>query len=130
MEIRAIRNEADYDWALAEIERYFESEPRRGTADAERFDILASLIDAYEARHWPVEPPDAVEAIKYRMELSGYTAGDLARLLGSRPRASEILNRRRPLTMGMAQKLSKHWNIPAEALLTPYRLRKASHKAG
>ncbi len=126
MEIRAIRNEADYDWALAEIDRYFKHEPKPGTTDAERFDVLAALIEAYEARHWPVEPADPVEAIKYRMQLSDYTPADLGRLLGSRSRASEILNRRRPLTIAMAHKLSRGWNIPADTLLQPYRLRRST----
>lgn len=126
MEIRAIRNEKDYDWALAEIAGYFDEEPRPGTAAAERFDVLAALIEAYENRRWPIDAPDPIEAIKYRMEVSGYTPADLARLLGSRPRASEILNRRRPLTMEMAYKLSRRWNIPAESLVRPYRLRKTA----
>ena len=91
MKIRAIRNEADYDWALAEIEHYFRNEPKLGTAEAERFDVLAALIEAYEARHWPVEPADPIEAIKYRMDCPQYTPADLGRRLGSRSRASEIL---------------------------------------
>jgi len=125
MDVRAIRTEADYDWALREIEQYFEKEPRRGTVEAERFDILAALIEIYENRHWPVEPADPVEAIEYRMTLSGYTSADLARLLGSRSRASEILNRRRALTMAMAHTISTEWNIPPAALLKPYSLRGA-----
>ncbi len=120
--IRAIRNEADYDWALAEVARYFENQPAPGTEAAERFDVLASLIGAYEAKHWPIEPTDPIEAIEYRMELSGYTRKDLSELVGSRSRASEILNRKRPLTMQMAHKLSVEWNIPAEVLLQPYHL--------
>ena len=120
--IRAIRNEADYEWALAEIARYFENQPVPGTEDADRFDVLASLIEAYEAKHWTIEPTDPIEAIEYRMELSGYTQKDLSDLIGSRSRASEILNRKRPLTMQMAHKLSVEWNIPAEVLLKPYHL--------
>jgi len=120
--IRAIRNEADYDWALAEIARYFENQPVPGTEDADRFDVLASLIEAYEAKHWTIEPTDPIEAIEFRMELSGYTQKDLSELIGSRSRASEILNRKRPLTMQMAHKLSVEWNIPAEVLLKPYHL--------
>lgn len=120
--IRAIRNEADYEWALAEIARYFENQPVPGTEDADRFDVLASLIEAYEAKHWSIEPTDPIEAIEYRMELSGYTQKDLSDLIGSRSRASEILNRKRPLTMQMAHKLSVEWNIPAEVLLKPYHL--------
>lgn len=120
--IRAIRNEADYEWALTEIARYFESQPALGTAAADRFDVLASLIETYEAKHWPIEPADPVEAIEYRMEISGYTQKDLSELIGSRSRASEILKRKRPLTMQMAHKLSVEWNIPAEVLLKPYHL--------
>jgi HTH-type transcriptional regulator/antitoxin HigA len=120
--IRAIRNETDYDWALTEIARYFENQPEPGTAAAERFDVLANLIEAYEAKHWPIEPTDPIAAIEYRMEIAGYTQKDLSELIGSRSRASEILKRKRPLTMQMAYKLSVEWNIPAEVLLKPYHL--------
>lgn len=65
LDVGPIRGEADYDWALREIESYFVREPRRGTKDAAHFDILAALIDAYEAKHWPIEPPDPLEAIRY-----------------------------------------------------------------
>jgi len=119
MKVRPIRTEADYDWALKEIERYFEREPKRGTPDADRFDVLATLIEAYEAKHWPIDPPDAVEAIRFRMEQSGLRQADLAQLIGSRSRASEILSRKRPLTLEQAWKLHREWNIPAESLLYP-----------
>ncbi len=118
--VRPLRNEADYNWALAEIAPYFETEPAPGTPEADRFDILAMLIDSYEAKHWPIEPADPIEAIRYRMETGGYTQADLARLLGSRPRASEIMNRKRALTIPMAYKLHREWHIPAEALIRPY----------
>ena len=81
--IRAIRTEADYDWALAEIEQYFLGEPEPGSPSAERFDVLAALIEAYEARHWPIEPSDPIEAIRYKMEVAGLKQSDLAELLGS-----------------------------------------------
>lgn len=122
MEIRPIRSEADYDAALREIAVYFEREPKPGTKGADRFDVLAALIGAYEDKHWPVEPLDPVEAIRYRMEQAGLTQAKLAVLLGSRSRASEIMSRRRPLTLDMAWKLHRAWNIPAESLLRPYRL--------
>ncbi len=122
IEIRPIRNERDYDWALKEIERYFDREPKRGSSQAARFDILAALIEVYEARHWPIDPPDAIEAIRFRMQHSGMKQADLARLLGSRSRASEIMNRRRLLTMEQARKLNVEWRIPAEVLLRPYRI--------
>jgi HTH-type transcriptional regulator/antitoxin HigA len=119
MDIRPLRTETDYDWALSEIAPYFETPPARGTPAGERFDVLAALIEAYEARHWPIEAPDPVAAIQARMALSGYSQADLARLLGSRSRASEILARRRGLTMEQAYRLHREWHIPAEALLRP-----------
>ena len=121
MDIRPLRTEADYDWALAEIEPYFIDPPPYGTPAAARFDVLAALIESYEAHHWPIEPPDPVAAIQARMELSGYSQADLAKLLGSRSRASEILARRRGLTMEQAYRLHREWHIPAEALLQPLR---------
>lgn len=120
--IRAIRTEADYDWALAEIEQYFQKEPEPGTPAADRFDVLAALIEAYEAKHWPIEPADPIEAIRYRMEVSGLKQTDLAELLGSASRASEILNRKRPLTTEMVYRISSKWNIPADSLVRPYHL--------
>jgi HTH-type transcriptional regulator/antitoxin HigA len=120
--IRPLRTEADYDWALEEIARYFDRPPAKGTAEADRFDLLATVIESYEAGHWPIEPADPIEAIRYRMQIAGYTQADLARLPGSRPRASEIMNRKRALTIPMAYKLHREWNIPAESLIRPYHL--------
>lgn len=121
MNVRPIRTEADYDWALKEIEPYFDKEPELGTPEADRFDVLATLIEAWEEKHWAIEPPDPVEAIRHRMREKGLGQTDLAGLLGSRSRASEILRRKRPLTMEQAWKLHREWNIPAETLLRPYR---------
>jgi HTH-type transcriptional regulator/antitoxin HigA len=115
---RPLRSEADYDEALRAIARYFEDEPRPGTPEADAFDLLALLIADYERRHWPIDPPDPVDAIRYRMETAGYSQADLGRLLGSRQRASDILQRKRRLTMRMAAKLHREWGIPAEALLS------------
>jgi HTH-type transcriptional regulator/antitoxin HigA len=122
MDIRPIRTEADYRWALAEIEQYFDKEPARGTPEADRFEVLGDLIEAYEARHWSIEHADAIELIEYRMELGGFQSKDLAEVLGSKSRASEILNRKRAITLDMARKLHAAWGIPAEALIQPYRL--------
>jgi len=121
--IRPIRNETEYDEALEEIARYFESEPKPGTPEADRFDLLALIIEDYERKRWPIDPPEIIDAIRYRMETGGYTQADLGRLLGSRQRASDILNKKRPLTMRMAWKLYREWNIPAEALIAPPRKR-------
>jgi HTH-type transcriptional regulator / antitoxin HigA len=117
MEIRPIRSEADYEAALADIEQYFIDEPDRGTPEADRFDILTALISAYEQEHWKIEAPDAVGAIKEVMALRNYTQTDLARVLGSASRASEILNRKRGLTMEQARILFLEWHIPAESLI-------------
>ncbi len=117
--IRPLRSEADYEAALDEIERYFDREPIPGTPEADRFDLLALVIEDYERKRWPIEPPDAIDAIRYRMETGGHTQADLGRLLGSRQRASDILSGKRSLTMRMAWKLNREWGIPAEALLAP-----------
>jgi HTH-type transcriptional regulator / antitoxin HigA len=113
--VRVLRSEADYDAALEEIERYFDSEPEPGTPDADRFDLLALIVEDYERKRWPIEPPDAIDAIRYRMEMGGFTQADLGRLLGSRQRASDVLKGKRPLTMSMAWRLHREWAIPAEA---------------
>jgi len=117
--IRPIRNEADYDWALQEIAAYFENQPESGSPNADRFDVLAELIGAYEAKHWPIEAPDPVDAIKAVMEQTGRDQAALGRLFNSRSRASEVLNRKRALTMDMAWKLHTEWKIPAEVLIRP-----------
>ena len=127
--IRPLRSEADYDAALKEIERYFENEPKLGTPEADRFDLLALIIEDYERKRWPIEPPDAIDAIRYRMETGGYSQADLGRLLGSRQRASDILTRKRPLTMNMAWRLHREWGIPAEALIAAPRTRRRKSAA-
>jgi len=121
MDIRPIRSEADYDWALREVERYFDQEPEPGTPEADRFDVLSALIAAYEAKHWPIEPADPVDAITYVMDVRGLTQADLAALLGSRSRASEILSRRRPISKEQAYVIHRAWGVPAECFLQPHR---------
>ena len=123
--IRPIRTEDDYEWALAEVEAYFDNEPVRGTPEADRFDVLSELIAAYEAKHWPIDDLDPVEAIAYAMELKGWKQVDLAKVVGSRPRASEIMNRKRPLTLGMIQKINSELGIPADVLVKPYHVEAA-----
>jgi HTH-type transcriptional regulator / antitoxin HigA len=117
--IHPLRSNAEHKRALAEIARYFEREPKPGTLAADRFDLLALVIEDYEKKRWPIQPPDPVDAIRYRMQTGGYTQADLGRLVGSRQRASDILRRRRRLTMQMAWKLHRAWGIPAEALIRP-----------
>ncbi|MPL92298.1 HTH-type transcriptional regulator/antitoxin HigA [Rhodobacter sp. 140A] len=122
MDIRPIRTEADHDWALAEIARYFDNQPTPGTPDADRFDVLADLIEAYEDRNFPIEPMEPIDFLRAHMEATGRTQADLAALFGSRPRASEVLNRKRALTLDMIHKLSSEWHIPADCLVRPYHL--------
>ncbi len=124
--IRPIRTEADYEWALAQAAPYFEKQPKRGAPAGDRFEVLLSLIEAYEAKHWAIDAPDPVEAIKVQMKQLGRTQADLSELIGSRSRATEILKRQRRLTMAMVRKLSASWHIPAEVLIQPYHLEAAN----
>ena len=125
MDVRPINSEKDYDWALREIEPYFDDIPKRGSARADRFDVLAALIESYEAKHWPIDPPSPLDAIRFRMEQAGLQQADLAQLVGSRSRASEILRGKRALTMEQAWRLHREWHIPADALLRPAQLKRA-----
>ncbi len=125
MTIKPIRNEADYEAALVAIEAFFDNQPAPGTPEADEFDVLATLIEAYEDKHWPIDLPDPVEAIEYKMQMAGYKQADLAKVLGSRSRASEVLRRKRALSLEMAYRLHQQWHIPAEVLLKPYHLKTA-----
>jgi HTH-type transcriptional regulator/antitoxin HigA len=116
-EIKPIKTEADYDAALAEIATLMDAEP--GTAEGDRLDVLVTLVEAYEATHWRVDPPDPITAIKLRMEQRGLTRRDLEKVLGSKSRVSEVLNRKRPLTLAMIRRLHARWEIPAESLIQP-----------
>src|SRR5262245_35776084 len=117
MDIKPIKTEADYDAALAEVATLMDA--RLGTAEGDRLDILVTLIEAYEEKHWRIDPPDPIEAIKLRMQQRGLTRSDLERVLGSKSRVSEILNRKRPLTLNMIRRLHTAWGIPAESLIQP-----------
>src|ERR1700688_4436016 len=97
-EIRPLKSEADYDAALTQIKRYFEREPEPCTPEGDRFDLLALVIEDYESKRWPIDPPDPIEAIKYSMELAGRLQVDFAKLIGSRSRASQILTHQPTLT--------------------------------
>lgn len=119
MEIRPIRTDADHRTVLQEIERLWDA--KEGTEDFNRLDVLTTLADAYEARRWPVEALDPVDTIKAEMELNGRTLGDLTRVIGKN-RATEILKRQRPLTLGMIRKLHYAWHIPTDRLVGEYEL--------
>lgn len=125
MEIHPIRTEADYDAAVAEIERLWGAEP--GTDDGDKLDILATLVEKYENEHWPLDTArvDPIDMLNYLIDEGGHTQAELAELLGSRSRASEILNRRRALTVEMIFRISEAWKVPAELLIRPYRLKAA-----
>jgi HTH-type transcriptional regulator / antitoxin HigA len=120
--IRAIRNDDDLKWALKEIEPYFDTEPEEGSADEDRFMVLATLIAAYEAEHYPIEALDPVTMITTYMEQQARTNADLAQLVGSRSRASEILGRKRALTLGMINAIADAWKLPLADLAKPYTL--------
>jgi HTH-type transcriptional regulator/antitoxin HigA len=126
--IRPIKSEADLDWALKEIELYFDNPPRRGSPEADRFDVLATLIEAYENVHYPIEPLDPIETIRAHMEMTGRSQTDLAELLGSRSRASEVLAKRRALTLPMISKISTAWRLPADLLVKSYSLKTESSR--
>jgi HTH-type transcriptional regulator/antitoxin HigA len=115
MNIRPIKSEADYDAVLAEIERLWGAEPN--TAKGDKLDVLLMLVDAYEKEHYPVDPPDPVEAIKFRMEQMGLTRKDLEAYIGSRGRVSEVLSHKRELSLKMIRQLHHNLNIPLESLI-------------
>ena len=119
MKIKPIKTEADYHSALKEIERLFDAVP--DTPEGDRLEILTTLVEAYEEKHFRIPLPDPIEAILYYMESRGFTRRDLERCIGSRARVSEVLNRKRPLTMEMIRNLHKELGISAEVLIQPYR---------
>jgi HTH-type transcriptional regulator/antitoxin HigA len=115
MDIKPIRTEADYEAALKEVDRLWGSEP--GTADGDHFEVLFTLVEAYEDQQYPILPPDPIEAIKYYMDSRGLDRRDLERYIGSSGRVSEVLSRKRPLTLAMIRKLNAGLGIPAEVLI-------------
>ncbi len=118
-ELKPIRTEADYEDAMGQMAALWGA--RSATPEGDRLDILATLVDAYEATQYPMDPPDPVEAIKFRMEQQGLTRKDLERMVGTRARVSEILNRQRNLSIGMIRKLHDVLGIPADVLIRPTR---------
>lgn len=122
-DVKPIRTEADYEAALAEVGRLWGA--RSGTVKGDRLDVLATLIDAYETRHFPMDPPDPIEAIKFRMESQGLTRKDLEDVIGTRTRIAEVLGRKRGLSIDMIRRLHEKLGIPAEILIKPTRRRVA-----
>jgi HTH-type transcriptional regulator / antitoxin HigA len=118
MELRPIRTEADYQAALKEVESLFHALPN--TPEYDQLDLLSTLVEAYEKVHHPIEAPDPIEAILYYMDTRGLSRRDLEPCLGSRARVSEVLSRKRSLTLEMIRKLNQELGIPAEVLIQPY----------
>jgi HTH-type transcriptional regulator/antitoxin HigA len=118
-ELKPIRSEADHDAAMEEVAALWGA--KSGTPEGDRLDVLATLIDAYEAKHHAMDAPDPVEAIKFRMEQQGLTRRDLEGVIGTRTRIAEVLNRRRGLSIDMIRRLHDKLGIPAEVLIRPSR---------
>ena len=124
MEIRPIKTTADYEAALEEIEQLFQAEP--GTPEGDRLEVLTTLVEAHEDQHYNLPLPDPVDAILYHMESRGLSRRDLEPYIGSRARVSEVLNRKRLLSLDMIRRLSTGLSIPAEVLIQPYESKQAA----
>ena len=122
MQLRPIKTDADHEAALLEIERLWGAE--EGTADGDRLEILTTLAEAYEEAHFPMDLPDPIEAIKFRLEQQGVDKKALIGIIGNRTRVYEVLRRDRALSLAMIQKLNQQLKIPAESLIRPIRVRK------
>ncbi|WP_114389620.1 helix-turn-helix domain-containing protein [Notoacmeibacter marinus] len=123
-ELRPIRSEADYETALKEVERLWRA--KSDTPEGDRLDVLATLIEVYEAKYYPMDPPDPVEAIRFRMEQQGLTRKDLEPMIGPRNRVADVLNRKRSLSIDMIRQLHEQLGISAEVLIRPSRFDKVA----
>lgn len=123
-ELKPIRTKADYKNAMAEVERLWGA--KSGTAQGDRLDVLATLIEAYEARHFPMDPLDPIEAIQFRMEQQGLSRKDLEPIIGTRARVAEVMNRKRSLSIDMIRRLHARFGISAEVLIRPTRANEAA----
>lgn len=117
MDIRPLHTEADYRAALAAVSPLFDREPEPGSPAGDRFEVMITLIEAYERKHFPIAPPDPVEAIKFRMEQGGLSVADMKPYIGNANRVYEVLNRKRGLSLAMIRRLHSGLGIPAEALI-------------
>ena len=127
MEIRPIRTDKDHRSALAEIDACWGAP--EGTEEGDRLDVLLALVEIYEAKRWPIdinESFDPIDVLNYAIDELGHNQAELAELLSSRSRASEILARRRPLTVDMIHKISEAWKLPADLLVRPYKIKRAA----
>ena len=115
--LKPIRNDNEYEAALAEASYFIDHEPAPKSKKADRFEVLLMLIESYEAKHYPIDLPDPIEAIKFRMDQAGLRPKDLQPMIGGLNRVYEILNRKRPLTLKMIWKLHSMLGIPAESLI-------------
>jgi HTH-type transcriptional regulator/antitoxin HigA len=118
MNIRPIKTKKDYEQAMLRLENIFDA--KKGTPKGDELEILSLLIEKYEDEKFPIDLPDPVEAIKFRMEQMGMTQTDLANIVGQKSRASEILNRKRKLSLEMIRQLHQQWHIPTEVLVQAY----------
>jgi HTH-type transcriptional regulator / antitoxin HigA len=118
-ELKPFRTKADYKSAMTEVERLWGA--KSGTAKGDRLDVLVTLIETYEARHFPMDPPDPIEAIQFRMEQQGLSRKDLEPMIGSRARVAEVMNRKRSLSIDMIRRLHERLGISAEVLIRPTR---------
>ena len=118
MNINLIKTENDYNQALERLELIFDS--KRGTEEGDELELLGMLIDQYENEHFPIDLPDPIEAIKFRMEQMGYSQNDLAKIVGFKSRASEILSRKRKLSLEMIRQLHNELKIPTDVLIQSY----------
>ena len=117
MEIKAIRTEQDYLAALREVSALIDFDPSLDTPEGERLDVVGTLVQAYDAKHYPIDPPDPIDAIKFRMEQSNMTVKDLVPYIGPLNRVYEVLNYKRSLSLNMIRRLSEGLQIPAEVLI-------------
>ena len=123
-ELKPIRSQADYEKALAELERLWGA--KSGTPKGDRLEVLATLVDVYETKHYPMDPPDPIEAIKFRMEQQGLTRKDQEPMIGTRTRVAEVLNRKRSLSIGMIRRLHERLGISADVLIRSPRRQSAA----
>jgi HTH-type transcriptional regulator / antitoxin HigA len=127
MEIKPIRNNADHERALREIQRLWGA--KEGTAEGDKLDVLVTLVDAYESEHFPIDPPDPIEAIRFRLEQQGLDTSALVGVIGGRSRVYEVMKGKRALSLEMIRRLHERFGIPAEVLIRPTRAKRRRRAA-